>query len=179
MSGTQQKPWSDNPNAPEISHKLYVEEKAYFAGALISAILYGMCKMPLPIRSSACVHFARFILGIVIVLFFQCMAGLLNSLHRRMEGIKWGIISYTLALFSFVTVYTAMNLNIESVSYIDNRDFPGVKGMLPPGPLGYRSFIYSDALSITPNVMFFLNNWLADAFLVSSSLDIAFVQPGV
>ena len=113
------------------------------------------------------------------MLFFQCMAGLLNSLHRRMEGIKWGIISYTLALFSFVTVYTAMNLNIESVSYIDNRDFPGVKGMLPPGPLGYRSFIYSDALSITPNVMFFLNNWLADAFLVSSSLDIAFVQPGV
>jgi len=102
------------------------------------------------------------------MMFFQSMAGLLSPLYRGREGVKWGVISYTLALFSIVTVYTAMNLDIESVSYIDNRDFPGVKGMLPPGPLGFRSFLYADALSITPNVMFFLNNWLADAFLVSS-----------
>ena len=112
-------------------------------------------------------------------MFFQSMAGLLTPLYRRREGVKWGVISYTLALFSFVTVYTAMNLDIESVSYIDNRDFPGVEGMLPPGPLGFRSFIYSDALSITPNVMFFLNNWLADAFLVSSLFDIVLSLPGV
>ena len=112
-------------------------------------------------------------------MFFQSMAGLLSPLYRRKEGVKWGVISYTLVMFSFVTVYTGLNLNIESVSYIDNRDFPGVDGMVPPGPLGYRTFIYADALSITPNVMFFLNNWLADAFLVSSLFDIAFSLPGL
>jgi len=112
-------------------------------------------------------------------MFFQCMSGLLSPLYRKREGTKWGVICYTLALFSFVTVYTGMNLNIESISYIDNREFPGVKGMLPAGPLGFRSFIYSDALSVVPNVMFFLNNWLADAFLVSSLVDTTFSRPGV
>ena len=48
MSGYQQEPWSNNPNAPKISHRTYAQEKAYFAGALIAAILYGMCKAPLP-----------------------------------------------------------------------------------------------------------------------------------
>ena len=108
------------------------------------------------------------------MMFFQCLGGLLSPIYRRREGAKWGVITYTLAIFSFVTVYTAMNLNIESISYIDNRDFPGAEGM-PPGPLGYRSFIYADPISVTPNVMFFLNNWLADGFLVSSLFDIAFL----
>ena len=179
MSSFQQEPWSSGPNAPKISHRVYREEKAYFAGVLIAAILYGMCETRPPTPPSTCVHIPRFNLGIVIVMFFQCMFGLLNPLHRKREGIKWGIVAYTLALFTFVTVYTGMNLNIESISYVDNREFPGIQGMIPSGPLGYRSFVYSDALSIVPNVMFFLNNWLADAFLVSPSADTALSCLGV
>jgi len=180
MSDPQRKPWSDNPNAPNIPHDLYVEEKAYFAGTLIASILYGICETPPPLTSPPIpAHSALFLLGIVIVVFFQCMAGLFHPANRRGEGVKWGLVSYTLAMFLFVTVYTAMNLNIESISYIDNREFPGVEGVLPPGPLGYRSFIYSKALSIAPNFMFFLNNWLADAFLVSCLFHTAFSRPSV
>ena len=36
------KPWSDNPNAPQISYDLYFQEKADFSGILIASILYGM-----------------------------------------------------------------------------------------------------------------------------------------
>jgi len=38
-----QKLWSDNPNAPKIPPSLYHMEKAYFAGTLIGAVLYGTC----------------------------------------------------------------------------------------------------------------------------------------
>ena len=41
MSGSQQTPWSNNPNAPKILYDLYFEEKANFAGFLIGSILYG------------------------------------------------------------------------------------------------------------------------------------------
>ena len=105
--------------------------------------------------------------GIVIILFFQCMDKLLNPVHRRMEGIRWGLVAHTVAMFSAVTVYTAMSLNILSDCYIDNREFPGVDGVLPPGPSGYRFLIYSGVISLVPNVMFLLNNWLADGLLVS------------
>jgi len=58
MSDTQQKPWSDNPNAPKIPYDLYFAEKAYLAGNLIAAVLYGMPKTPPPIRLSTCAQFA-------------------------------------------------------------------------------------------------------------------------
>lgn len=60
-----------------------------------------------------------------------------------------------------------MNLNLQSISYIDNRGFPG-GGLLSPGPLGYQFLIYSKATSVVPNIMFLLNNWLADGLLASS-----------
>jgi len=110
--------------------------------------------------------------GIVVVLFFHCMVALLDPGNRKREGTKWGLVSYTVVMFSFVTVFTAMNLNVQSISFIDNREFPGVEGVLPPGPLGYQFFIYSQALSVIPNVMFLLNNWLADGLLVSSVFDL-------
>jgi len=93
--------------------------------------------------------------------------------NRRREGIKWGLVVYTCLMFSFVTIFTAMNLHIQSISFIDNREFPGFPDLLPPGPLGYQFLIYSKVLSVVPNLMFLLNNWLADGFLVtftSSSL---------
>jgi len=144
MSDSDQKPWSDNPNAPKIPYSLYFQEKADFAGILIGSILYG----------------------VVIVLFFKCMSALLNPAHRKREGIKWGLVSYTVAMFSFVTVFTAMNLNIQSISFIDNREYPGVDGVVPPGPIGYQSFIFSDALTVVPDVMFLLNGSLADGLLL-------------
>ena len=110
------------------------------------------------------------ILGTVIVLFFKCMAALFDPAHRRGEGIKWGLVSYAVVMFSVATVLAAKGLNVQSYSYVDHREFPGVAdGVVPPGPLGYQGFIHSNVLSIIPDVMFFLTNWLADGLLVSTS----------
>ena len=105
------------------------------------------------------------ILGILVVLFFQCMAALLNPANRKRGGIKWGLVSYTAAMFSFATVLTGMQLDIRSISFIDNREFPG-DGVAPPGPLGYQAHIWSGVLTLIPDLMFIMNKWLADAFLV-------------
>ena len=78
----------------------------------------------------------------------------------------------------FVTVQTGMQLNIQSISYLNNREFPGIPGVASPGPLGYQSIIFSDALSIIPNLIFFLNGWLADGLLVGP-FDAVFTHPGV
>lgn len=143
MSGSSEEPWSSNPNAPQIPYSLYFAEKANLAGVFIGAIFYG----------------------IVIVLFFQCMGSLFSTVYRTREGIRWGLVAYTSTMFSFVTIFTAMNLDIQSVSYIDNRAFPGTD-QIPPGPLGYQYLVYSKAISIVPNLMFLLNNWLADSLLL-------------
>ena len=94
------------------------------------------------------------------------MSVLLSSAYRTRNGVRWGLVAYTMATFSFVTIFTTLSLDIQSISYVDNREFPG-NDALPPGPLGYQYLIYSKAISITPNLMFLLNNWLADALLVS------------
>ena len=65
-----------------------------------------------------------------------------------------------------------MSLNIQSISYIDNREFPG-NDDVPPGPLGYQWFIHNQAISIVPNIMFILNSWLAAGFLVTSAQNLA------
>jgi len=145
MSSSSQIPWSDNPNAPRISRDLYFWEKATLAGRFVSAIFYG----------------------IVVMLFFQCVATLLDPANRRKEGIKrWGLIAYVVVMFSFVTVYTGMGSDILSISFIDNREFPGVGNTFPPGPVGYQYSIYSEAISLIPSIMFLFNNWLADGLLL-------------
>ena len=108
-----------------------------------------------------------FVSGIVIVLFFQCVIALLNPANRKMEGIKWGLVAHTFFMFSFVTIYTATNLTFQSISYIDNREFPGGGG-LAPGPLGYQFSSYSMGISVVQTVVFLLNGWLADGLLVGS-----------
>jgi hypothetical protein len=95
------------------------------------------------------------------------MGALFNPTNRNGEGVRWGLVAYTAIMFSFVTIFTAMNLDIQSISYIDNREFPG-NDELPPGPLGYETLIYSKAISVVPNLMFLMNNWLADGLLVGS-----------
>ena len=72
---------------------------------------------------------------------------------------------HTGAMFMFVTVFTVINLNIISTSYIDNRKFPNDPY---PGPLGFQALTYSETIGIVSTVMFLLNNWLADGLLVKS-----------
>jgi len=78
-------------------------------------------------------------------------------------------VSYTTAMFLFATVYTAMNLNMQSISFIDNRKFLGLGGP-SLGPLGYQAFARSELFNLTPNLMFLLNCWLADGLLVGHCL---------
>jgi len=171
-------PWSDSPYAPKIPYSVYAEEKSDVAGILIAAILYGACKISPPLDIPALTSLIRSILGVLIVLFFQCMDALFSPANRRGEGIKWGLVIYTVLMFSFATILTGMGLNIESLSYIDNREFPGGEG-IPPGPLGYRLSVWSGALTVTPRLAFLFNNWLADGLLVSFWFNAAFTHPDV
>ena len=77
-------------------------------------------------------------------MFFQCITALLDPANRRREGTKWGLIIYTVLMFSFVTICTGMGLNLISISFVDNRGFPGVGDRLPPGPVGYWFFAGSN-----------------------------------
>ena len=106
------------------------------------------------------------------------MTALLSPAHRGREGIKWGLVFHTVAMFLVVTVGTAMGLDILSVSYVDDREFPGIGGFIPPGPLGYRWVASSMMLGIVPNIMFFLNNWLADGLMVSPLSGVTSTCPG-
>lgn len=134
----------DNPNAPRIDYLLYLEEKENIAGIFTAAILYG----------------------IIVVLFFQCMGSLLDPANRMKETVKWGLAIHTATMFSCVTVNTGMVLNLQSISYIDAREFPGINDM-SPGPLGYQlGPLYSDPSCVIPNIMFFINTWLADGVLL-------------
>ena len=173
MSDSQQKPWTDHLNAPKIPYGLYVREKEGFAGNLIGSILYGTHEDS---RLHACLS-CSLCLGMVIVVFLQCITALFDRFHRRGEPIKWGLVSYTVVMFSVATVCAGTNLHNESVSYIDNREFPGIGGVLPPGPLGYQKFVDPKAIVVVPNLMFFLNNWLADGLLVSSLFNSVFARP--
>ena len=46
MSVSTEKPWSGDPNAPQIPFSLYIEEKEDFAGFLMGAISYGTLTHP-------------------------------------------------------------------------------------------------------------------------------------
>lgn len=149
-------------------------EKGSFVGTFVGSILYGTSTAHLPIRTSTCAHFVRFTPGIVVTLFFRSMVALFDPAYRRGEGIKWGLVSYTVAMLLFVTMFTAMNLNSQSISFIDNREFRGV----PPGPIGYQSSAQGrpKVFNIISSIMFILNNWFADGFLVGSYLLRSFAQ---
>ena len=94
------------------------------------------------------------------------MNALLNPANHAGGRIKWLFVVHTVTMFSIVTIFTATYLDLHSISYVDNREFPG-NDALPPGPLGYQHSIFSEAITLAPRVMFVLNNWLADGLLVS------------
>jgi hypothetical protein len=168
MDDSSGRPWSNNPSAPQIPYNVYYAEKVNFAGILIGATFYGMGPDRPPVFS---LLIRSVVLGIVISLFFRCMGALLNPIDSTRREIKWGLVAYTSAMFSFVTIFTAINLHLQSISYIDNREFSGGK-LLPPGPLGYQLSIYSEAINVAPYIMLFLNQWLADGLLVRYSPDV-------
>lgn len=106
-------------------------------------------------------------LGIMVALFFQCMSVLLNPLNSIRRGIKWALVAHTVAMFSLLTIPTAINLNDKSVFYINNREFPG-NDEQPPGPVGYGSLVGTNATGTFLVLAFSLSQWLADGLLVSS-----------
>jgi hypothetical protein len=95
------------------------------------------------------------------------MGALLNPVGRTKEGIKWGLMAHTVAMFLSATIYTAINLDLQSISSVDNRELPGV-GVLFPGPLGYQLYIDSKLITIVPDILVFLDGWLANGLLASS-----------
>ena len=105
------------------------------------------------------------------MLFFNCMAALFNPAYRRGEGIKWGLVIYTVIMFSLVTVYTATKDHILSICYIDNREFSDY------GPWGYHEANAYSAIFIIARAAFNLNNWLADGLLVSPSFTVVTAHP--
>ena len=92
------------------------------------------------------------------------MNTLLNPVNRARDGIKWLLVAHTVAIFLFVTVFTTINLDILSISYIDKRKIHGI--IEPPGPLGFLYLTYSTVTGIVSTVMFLLNNLLVDGLLV-------------
>lgn len=80
---------------------------------------HGSLHVRLPIFTS----FFRFILGIIIVLFFQCISALFSSTNRRGEAIKWGLVFYTVLMFTVVTAYTATYLGVPvTISHTINTE---------------------------------------------------------
>ena len=87
--------------------------------------------------------------------------------------IKLGLVAHTVAMFSFVTIPAAAKLNLQSLSYVEYRRFPGEYrqfpgGVLPPGPLRYQVVVNYEPPETYFRSMFPLNQWLADGFLVGS-----------
>ena len=110
------------------------------------------------------------------MVFFRCMAALFNPVYRKGERIKWWLASYTVVMFSAATVFTGVNIDLLSIAYVDNREFPGFENKLPLGPYGYQLFISPGALNVTANAMFSLSNWLADGLLVGSLFGAPFTR---
>ena len=143
------------------AHQNYACDRLCRASHQLDSLRYARDTVHAPIRPYSFRLFGYIILGIVIVLFFQCMAALFDRVHRRREGIKWGLVSYTVLMFSFVTVFTVMNaLNAWSA----DENVASAKGRV-----GY----------IVADLMFLLNYWLADGLSVGISVDPAFAPPGL
>ena len=113
----------------------------------------------------------------LVVLFFNCMTALFTPANRKRDGIKWGLVSYTVAMFSFVTVHMGIGLHALFTSFIDNHEFTDSNGTLV-GPYGYRLSNHLTVPGTILDLMYILNNLLADGLLVRSFLDVAFTFPG-
>ena len=107
--------------------------------------------------------------GIVVALFFQCMATLLSPADRSRKAIRWTLVAHTIALFSFLTIPFGIGFYRLSIDYTNNREFLG-NNNFSPGPVGYEGLLGLKASATFSNAMFPLNQWLADGLLVSPVL---------
>ena len=105
-------------------------------------------------------------LGIAVAMFFQCMATLINPANPIGKGVRWALVAHTIALFLFLTMPFGIGFDYLSIEYIDNREFSG-SYKRPPGPVGYDDLLSHNPSTTFSNVMFPLNQWLADGLLVS------------
>ena len=99
------------------------------------------------------------------------MGALLYPVHPTTKGTRWGLVAHAAAMFSFLTIGCAINRDILSTSYIDDREFPDAEGRFFDGPFGYLNFFLWDkqGINYVSYFMFPFNQWLADGFLVSSA----------
>ena len=104
----------------------------------------------------------KILLGIAVALFCQCMGVLLRPVGR---GMKLALVVHTVTLFLFLTIPVGIDLNYLSMVYVDIREFPG-NHQYPPGPIGSYEIVTNSAAGIISDVMFPLNQWLADGLLV-------------
>ena len=137
---------------------------------ILSGTVLVQCSMVHDLsRLSICAYVCCLMLrlGIIIVLFFQCISTLLDPINRTRRGTKW-LMAHAVAMFSFATINSSMSMIFQSNSYVDNRSFPGIDEEFPPGPFGYDIFSYYNVMIVIPNITTFLNQWLADGLLVRS-----------
>ena len=99
------------------------------------------------------------------MLFFKCLVALFNPVYRREEGIKWRLVSCIVAMFLFGTVFVAVGIDIQSISFIDNREFLDIEGVLL-GPIGYQSWSRPKAPILILTLTSLLNSWVANGLLV-------------
>jgi hypothetical protein len=136
--------------------------RASFAGNFIGAIFYGTVAYMRPFMRAHLACPVLSTLGMVILLFFQCMVALFNPYNHTRTGIRWGLVTHTVAMFLSVTIHTAVTLDLQFISCTSQQEFPG-DGAFP----GYNPIVHS----VIPNVTFQLNQWLVDGLLVSSVLN--------
>jgi hypothetical protein len=110
-------------------------------------------------------------LGTVVALFFQCASVLLNPTRPIKKSVKWALVAHTVAMFSFLTTTIGIYLNDGSLLFINNREFPGDNETFP-GPVGYEYYLDTKATTIVFEVMFPLNQWLADGLLVNANSNV-------
>ena len=167
---------------PQSSRTLHTLARRRILPGILFAGFSTVCPRRPHLRArliSVLILFFLLVPGIAIMVFFRCITGLFDPEHRRGQRVKWGLVSYTMVMFSILTALTAMSSVTLSISFIDNRQFTGVEGVVPPGPFGYVLFISPMAISFLTNAMAILNNWLADGLLVSSLFDHALTHPCV
>ena len=84
------------------------------------------------------------------------------------RSVKLGLVIYTVALFSLITISLAVGRDMFSTVFIDIRHFPGTEEY-PPGPIGGRTIFSTDPAHVTlVGFPGFVNQWLSDGLLVSS-----------
>src|SRR5579872_5553640 len=96
---------------------------------------------------------------------------LFNPAICAKDGIKWGLIGHTVATFAFDTISIAARLAVQSNSYINNREFPGI-AQYPPGPFAFQFPGLQGRTMTIALAMFPLNQSLTDGLLVSSLVEL-------